>query len=226
MALYYRKDFFEKHDQKYDYIDSEDFKFLLKNIPLSKISGNVLDLACGSGSFGEKFQQTFSDVQVVGTDICLPLLKWAEYPVCQSDVLHLPFQENSLDCIIAAAAFHHFENIEKVIKECGRCLKQNGIFIAYDPNKYHPQRFIMMTDPLRHIFYKNGDHAISPQYFKKTLEKSGFKEVTTNYFSLKGKKTSKGLILNYKIIDFAKRMHLFSLIPLFSPWFIITGKKI
>ena len=227
MALYYSKDFFDQHDKKYDYIADEDIAFLLRRVPSFQSTGIVLDLACGSGAVGEKIQQLFPNIQVIGADICLNLLKWSEYPVCQSNAFQLPFKGDSFDCIIVAAAFHHFghRNIEKVANECFRCLKQKGSFVAYDPNKYHPQRFIMMTNPLRYFFYKNGDHAISPHYFKKILLKTKFKNISITFFSLKGRGSGHLSRLNYNVFVNISNSKLKLLLPVLSPWFIITGIK-
>jgi len=225
MALRYKKDFFEKHPEKYDYIAEEDFNFLIKNLPSFPSNGILLDLGCGSGINGERFQRIFPQITVIGTDISLHLLKWAEFSVCQSDAVYLPFKENSFDCIIAAAAFHHFPLIEAVVKESSRCLKPGGIFIAYDPNKFHPQRFIMMTDPLRHFFYQTGDCAISPKYFEKILLKSGIKKIKINYFAFKGKDPRSLSTLNCKIVNALSKSRFKWLIPILSPWFSITGIK-
>lgn len=227
MAFYYSKDFFDQHDKKYDYIADEDIAFLLSKAPSLQSNGIFLDLACGSGAVGEKIQQLFPNIQIFGTDMSLNLLKWSEYPVCQSDAFYLPFKDNSFDCIIAAAAFHHFgnKNIEKVAMECFRCLKQKGSFLAYDPNKYHPQRFTMMTNPLRHILYKNGDHAISPRYFKRILLRSNFKNITINFFSLKGKGAGRLSTLNHNVFINISNSKFKFVLPVLSPWFIITGIK-
>lgn len=225
MALRYKKDFFEKHPEKYDYIAEKDFNFLIKNLTQFPSGGILLDLGCGSGINGEHFQSVFPQLIIIGTDISLHLLKWAEFPVCQSDAVYLPFKENSFDCIIAAAAFHHFPLIETVVKECSRCLKPGGVFMAYDPNKFHPQRFIMMTDPLRHIFYETGDCAISPKYFEKILLKSGIKKIKINYIAFKGKEPGSLSALNYKIVNALSKSRFKRLLPIFSPWFSINGIK-
>ncbi len=164
---------------------------------------------------------------VIGTDISLNLLKWGDFPKCQSDALNLPFRDNSFDSIVAGAAFHHFPSLERAISECSRCLKSEGFFLAYDPNKFHPQRLIMMTDPLRHIFYRSGDHAISPRSLKKLLTKNGFKDVKLKYFAFKA--TNPGFLarLNHKL--FLKFENLKSnsiILPVIAPWFVISAVKI
>ncbi|MBF0224824.1 MAG: methyltransferase domain-containing protein [Desulfobacterales bacterium] len=226
MALIYKKDFLETHKEEYDYLGEEDFNLLLKKLPLSPSRGTLLDLACGSGVIGKLFKNKFPELEVVGMDICLSLLKWAKFPVCQSDVFNLPFKNDSFDLIISAGAFHHFSRIDYAIKECYRCLKPNGIFMAFDPNKFHPQRFIMMTAPLRHIFYKVGDRALSPIYFKKSLIAQGIKNVNISYVTFKWKGASSFNNLNYQLFNKISKTQFNKLLPILSPWFIITGVKL
>lgn len=225
MALRYKKDFFDKYDKKYGYLAEEDFSLLISKLPSPPVNGKLLDLACGSGVIGEKFQQMFPDVQVIGADICLPLLKWVTFDACQADACKLPFRSNSIDHIIAAAAFHHFEHMEAVVKECSRCLKHNGVFMAYDPNKFHPQRLIMMTDPLRHFFYQTGDKAISPNYFSKILLQAGIENINIHYTTLTGKEESILSAINSKVILLITKLQLHFLLKSLNPWFIITGTK-
>ncbi|MDM8521733.1 hypothetical protein QUF80_00015 [Desulfococcaceae bacterium HSG8] len=95
--------------------------------------------------------------------------------------------------------------------------------MACEPNKFHPQRLIMMTDPLRHIFYKNGDHAISPIRFKRMLAgEADFQKI--KYIAFQGKGSGFSAVFNYKIINIStprlKWLH-----PFIAPWFIITATK-
>ncbi|MCK4820872.1 class I SAM-dependent methyltransferase, partial [bacterium] len=210
---------------KYDYYSDEDLRIIRKCLPSFPPNSKLLDLACGSGVIGEHFQSQFSKINVIGTDICLPLLKWASYYKCQSDACFLPFSDHSFDCIIAAAAFHHFPNIGKAVKECSRCLKPGGFFLAYDPNKFHPQRFVMMTDPLRHIFYKSGDHAVSPVHLRKILIKDNFERIRIRYVAFRGRGGSFLAGLNYKVAIDLSDSRLKWILPLTAPWFVITAIK-
>lgn len=225
MTFSYKEDFFEKHGKKYDYLSEEDFDIIKECLHCIPFKGTLLDLGCGSGATGERLRSLFSELTIIGTDICLPLLEWVDFYKCQSDASCLPFRDNSFDCIIAAASFHHFPNIEKTVKECSRCLKSGGVFLAYDPNKFHPQRIVMMTSPLRYFFYKTGDHAISPMHFRKMLIKESFKRINIRYVAFRGKRASLLAGLNYKITSYLSVSRLRPILPLTAPWFIITAIK-
>jgi len=226
MALYYPKDYFQSYKEKYGCITQINLASITQCLPALDPGCTILDLACGSGALGDGLIDSLGNINVIGADICMPLLKWAHFPTCQSDAAHLPFNDSAFDGIVAAAAFHHFPNIDSVIEECSRCLKPGGFFLAYDPNKFHPQRFIMMTDPLRHIFYRNGDHALSPATFKKKLIEGGFEEIEIRYFAFDSGAPASLSRLNYKLVSRYGGLWPKWLEPLFFPWFVITGIKV
>lgn len=226
MPFFNRKNLFENHKGPFGCIAEEDFNMIQEYLPFHLLSGKVLDLACGSGELSNRIKSLLPGQLTIGTDLSLNLLKWGDFPKCQSDALDLPFRDNSFDSILAGAAFHHFPNLERAISECSRCLKSNGFFLAYDPNKFHPQRLIMMTDPLRHIFYRSGDHAISPRRFKKLLIKNGFKDVQLRYFAFKA--TNPGFLskLNHKLFSIGQHFKSnSSILAAIAPWFVISAVR-
>lgn len=224
MALYCRRNHFETYENKYESIDDDDFRLLKGKLPESHTRGVLLDLACGSGIMGERLKSDFPHIVSIGTDISFPLLKWSVIPVCQSDAHQLPFKNQSFDIVAAAAAFHHFDGFDRALDECARCLKPGGFFLAFDPNKFHPQRLAMMTNPLRHVFYKSGDRAISPVKFKNTLKRKGFENISIEYIALKGRKLGfSGL--NYLVFNMLSDLRLAWLVPIIAPWFVITANR-
>jgi len=222
----YRKSLFEEHKGPFGSISEEDFSIVWECLPTHSLNGKVLDLACGSGELGKRLKSSLPALSLIGADISLNLLTWVNFPKCRSDALYLPFRDNSFNCIVAGAAFHHFPSIEKAIRECSRCLESEGFFLAYEPNRLHPQRFIMMTNPLRHIFYRSGDHAISPRRFKNLLTNNGFKEVKFKYVALRA--INSGLLekLNHRLLLEFQNLKLNSIIiPAIAPWFVISAIK-
>ena len=225
MPYFYNDNYFETFGEKYDNISKRDFDYIKENQPSIRTKGVMLDLACGSGAIGERFKSSVPSLKAIGVDISFNLLKWANISVCQADVSQLPFRANSIDHIIAAAAFHHFASVESVIKECARCLKTNGSFVAYDPNLFHPQRLLMMTKPLRNLFYKIGDRAMSPIHFKSQLLKNGFNQIKISYFTFEGIKTGIYANINYRITKTILRCRLNWMLPFVSPWYLISAIK-
>lgn len=225
MKFHYRKNYFSDSKEKYDAIDDNDFTMISEFLPLLSDNPRILDLGCGSCSVSERIRKIIPGSSIVGIDICLPILQQSSEPCIQGDAAVLPFKDKSIDFILAAAAFHHFPKINKVLTESYRCLKDDGVLMAYEPNKYHPQRFIMMTEPLRHIFYKSGDHAISPISFKRKFKNESFEDIHYNYISFGYKIASMPARFNNYIQRRISSSHFKFLSIFTAPWFIITGVK-
>ena len=82
-------------------------------------------------------------VKVVGLDISMTAVKSAKqlfenegqkgYFVC-SDMLHLPFKDNSFSLIYAGGAIEHFKDTLGAVRELRRCLKREGMLSATVPS--------------------------------------------------------------------------------------------
>jgi len=225
VKLFYKEDYFDEFNGKYESISDEEFELLRKYLPKINKKARILDLGCGSGALGEHVKNFQSESSVFGLDISLPLLRKCSISCCQSDASCLPFKDESLDVIIAAAAYHHFPDFNKAISEPFRCLRPGGYFFAYEPNKFHPHRFLLMTNPLRHIFYRTGDHAISPQSFANKLKRIGFINLQIHYVALANEKSSWFARFNKHVYDTVANSRLDGVSCLLAPWFIVTGIK-
>ena len=226
MRFFYKEDYFDAYNGNYDSISDSDFNRIVSFFPESNIkSRTLLDLGSGTGAFCKPLSMHLNIQHCFGIDLSMSLLRKSTVPCCCGDVLELPFTDESFDLIVAAGAFHHFENISLVIKEVYRCLNKDGYFFAYEPNMYHPQRFIFMTNPTRHIFYRTGDHAISPRNFSNQLDQNGFRQISTNYSIICGKKMSRSIAFNLKIYNKMINSSLKFLLPYISPWVVFAAKK-
>lgn len=93
----------------------------------------VLDLACGVGSFG-KYKPTRTEVY--GIDIDAGAVKEAKkfetarvYDLAKK----LPYKNSFFDGVLAKDILEHLIEPEKLVKECKRVLKNNGIILATVP---------------------------------------------------------------------------------------------
>ncbi|MBI5817034.1 MAG: class I SAM-dependent methyltransferase [Candidatus Yonathbacteria bacterium] len=101
----------------------------------------VLDLACGQGFFSRELEK--QGAQVIGVDISKELIALARahspksirFEVSSVDDLSF-LQNNSFDAAVIVLAIQNIENIDGMLKECSRVLKQNGRF------------FIVMNHPV------------------------------------------------------------------------------
>lgn len=132
---------FDKYAEKYDlgfmgkcsrrfYID------LIKELDIE--DGNcVLDVGCGTGNIlayiGKK-----NEINGYGLDISENMIKIAKqknnkYNFIVGDSSKLPYDDESMDVVIACMAYHHFPNQEKFRQEALRVLKPRGMLYISDP---------------------------------------------------------------------------------------------
>ena len=92
------------------------------------------DVVCdvGSGNGKNMFR---NDLTYFATDLSEYMCKLSSKKtnnVCQSNILSLPFNDNTFDSVISIACIHHLntqERRKKAIDECKRILKPNGTML-------------------------------------------------------------------------------------------------
>ncbi len=101
----------------------------------------VADLGCGSGVFTELLRQ--SGYSSVGLDISpksveLGRIKYPRLELIEGDAENLPFETESLDGVLLSGLVHHFPDPRRLAAEVHRVLKNDGHFVAFDPNRMNP----------------------------------------------------------------------------------------
>ncbi|MGB4661173.1 MAG: class I SAM-dependent methyltransferase [Mobilitalea sp.] len=177
-----------------EYDDTFDGKFTrcLKNEIVRVIrlddSNKVLDVVCGNGTLLKLINDKIQ-VQAYGVDISDNMIKEAKrkYPEMQfvtTNSALLPFQDNSFDAVTVCAAFHHFTEPDKFLKEAKRVLKPGGYIYIADP--YFPlliRQFAKIIFPL----LKMGDVKIyNKRELNNFLNSHGFLDVSVNRFGTYG----------------------------------------
>lgn len=139
---------YKKDSEEFDYFEERlgatgDDEKRLREYILSKVpsySHNILDSGCGSAWVAQYLLPLGKFV--VSTDISLRNIKKALeiFPsanhcgvVC--DALHLPFKENTLDCIIASEIIEHTVEPENFVKSLFSSVKPNGLLLVSTPYK-------------------------------------------------------------------------------------------
>lgn len=128
-------EFSEKRMTKWDWIDNFIYSF-------PKYS-TLLDLGCGSGRNME-----YSNYNFYGIDNCINFINIAKNKnlnVLLSDMVQLPFNNNTFDGIIMIASFHHLSTNKRrlqCLKEIKRILKINGkiLLSIWSINQSHNKR--------------------------------------------------------------------------------------
>lgn len=128
----------------------------------------ILDLGCGQGFFSREFAK--DGAKVIATDISEELIEIAqkykskdiEYYVSSADDLGF-LKNETVDKITIILALQNIENVNGVIKECGRVLRPNGkLFIVLNHPAFRiPKQTSWEWDEIRKIKYRRIDNYLS-----------------------------------------------------------------
>ncbi|MGB4498326.1 MAG: malonyl-ACP O-methyltransferase BioC [Methylococcaceae bacterium] len=152
---------------------------LLKAFLLQNLTGNVVDLGCGTGFLT---QALFSHCEnLIALDLALPMLKITHEKlnkkityVC-ADAENLPFLDKSIDAIFSNVALQWCQPIDKALNEIHRVLKKDGrlIFSTFGTETLSELKTAWKNvDDFAHVndFYNESELKIA-------LEKAGFTEI-------------------------------------------------
>jgi ubiquinone/menaquinone biosynthesis C-methylase UbiE len=107
---------------------------VLKAIPPQ--SKKILDIGCGYGNM-TKFLEEKGDL-IVGIDLggvfYLPYVS-EKLSFLKSDALHIPFHDETFDCLISLDVIEHLQDDQGFVNEIKRVLKPNGLAIVETPNR-------------------------------------------------------------------------------------------
>jgi SAM-dependent methyltransferase len=144
---------------------------LIKNV---RESGIILDSPCGTGRVVNFLKQR--GMRLIGLDYSMPMLKTTikkvNIPLVRADLFHMPFKDSSLNCIISLRFMFHYVNIEPILHEMRRILKDNGMLI-FDTFKWSPKAnflfghkrvFIHKMKKLRAFLKMNGMEIVDERY--------------------------------------------------------------
>lgn len=119
----------------YDSYRSYPDDLIEKIIELGRISRGkkVLDLGCGTGNIAWQIKKKI-DADLIGVDVSLAMLKVAknkslEVLCANIDNRRLPFRDGSFDNIIGAYVIHQIKNLNFLLSECYRVLRNGALVL-------------------------------------------------------------------------------------------------
>lgn len=124
---------------------------LIKQLKIDPRGKKVLDVGCGGGILAEEFARL--GCQVMGIDPSVSSLATARAHAQQAglDIDYrvgvgedLPFADESFDMVYCSDVLEHVNNLEKVISEMARVLKQDGVFLYDTINRTFPSKLVMI----------------------------------------------------------------------------------
>jgi len=140
-------------------------------------SGKILDVGCGPGLLVKEFAQRSKKFQVVGIDISPYVIRRAREN-CQglknivlkkAAASHLPFDDKVFDLVICKDSLHHFNNLERALREMYRVIKSDGTVYLQDLRRDLPWRLLKMAIPPKSLFQKLQYYSARASYTKKEL---------------------------------------------------------
>ena len=134
------------------HLQVQTFLSILQKENAVKPLDNILDLGCGSGEEAAQLA-ILTGADVCGVDINKKFdEKSKELATLENyDGLHLPFADNTFDAVYSFHVLEHAENVQLVLKEAQRVIKQNGIAYFGVPNR---ERFLGYIGMRHKSFYQ------------------------------------------------------------------------
>jgi malonyl-CoA O-methyltransferase len=135
----------------------------------------VIDLACGSGRYGELAQRQGASA-VYGVDHSPEMLSRARFPVCQGELDALPFPSGWGEVAICGLALGHLPptRLEAAFREIGRILSVGGVLAVSDFHPYQAQRGAARTFTVNGRLYAVEHYAHSLESYRSALNQAGF----------------------------------------------------
>jgi ubiquinone/menaquinone biosynthesis C-methylase UbiE len=93
---------------------------------------DVLEVGVGAGEMSERIAREL-EAKVVALDNSermVALTREAGIEAVLGDVVALPFEDASFDCVVAGWLFYHVSNRDQAIAECARVLRRGGRLVA------------------------------------------------------------------------------------------------
>jgi len=140
-------DYYDSIAQGYDELHKKE---QLKKIRILRANLNVkredylLDIGTGTGFALEMF-----NCKKIGIDPSAELIKKAKSPVLKAKAEKLPFPDKTFDIVISVTAMHHFDDIEKSLKEIKRVAKDRVGFSLLKKSKNFEKIKEMIKDKFK-----------------------------------------------------------------------------
>jgi len=99
----------------------------------------ILDIGTAEGLMLRFIKKEFPLAECIGLEYSQELIDMNQdksIKLIQSDAQNLPFENNSFDIAVAAAIIEHLSKPEKMIAECYRVLRRDGICIFTTPDPF------------------------------------------------------------------------------------------
>lgn len=128
---------------------------------------NIVDLGAGTGAVSKYIHRKYPfNKKITAVDICQDMLsKISEPDIIKyvSSLENMPFLDNTFDVAVSRQCLHYVENLDQVIQEVKRIVKDNGVFVLSQivplesAVKDYWSKVIKFRQPLRKHYFSEKD---------------------------------------------------------------------
>jgi ubiquinone/menaquinone biosynthesis C-methylase UbiE len=118
-------------------VDPKPFSKWLAEQIVPQNNVKVLELGCGTGDLWKDLKASFHDCEIILSDISEGMLKKSKEnlgeEVFQYEIIdfhHIPYPNRTFDVIISNHNLYHAADLEKVLGEIRRVMKDDGVFYS------------------------------------------------------------------------------------------------
>ena len=108
----------------------------------------------------------------------------------------LPFDDKVFDLVICKDSLHHFNNLERVLREMYRVVKRDGTVYLQDLRRDLPWRLLKMAIPPKNLFQKLQYYSARAAYTKKELTEI-INKLGLKHYVVKTRKITRRVRNNY-----------------------------
>jgi demethylmenaquinone methyltransferase/2-methoxy-6-polyprenyl-1,4-benzoquinol methylase len=139
-------DLFNRISRYYDLMNrlisaGQDVRWRKQVIRMAELEpgSQLLDVGAGTGDLTRMALRRQSGVRALAVDFSLGMMRasraFSNLPFVAADAMHLPFANASMDVVVSGFLLRNVKDINQVVREQRRVLKQGGKMIALDTTR-------------------------------------------------------------------------------------------
>ena len=145
----------------------------------------ILDIGAADGIVLNLLDKELNFKKATGIDISVPKVNDNKIKLIEGNAEELTFKENQFDVVISSSVIQYIKDKNKMISECFRVLKENGIVIITAPNPLfnkiaHKLHYYKKDEEEESLYYKD----ISLKELTVLLENNNFEVISKRKFIL------------------------------------------
>ena len=162
---------------------TDDVLKAIKAYKNNTVSLSLLDIGTADGLMLDRLCQELNIQMPVGLDFSAQLLKTNPHHVShfiQADACELPFDDGMFDVVVATAVIEHVPDAGKMLEECHRVLKENGLCIVTTPDPF----FDWIGTKIGHLEEEQHNETFRLSKLRSLFELQGFKIIKAEKFMM------------------------------------------